>query len=190
MPLKLILASTSPYRRELMDRLGLPYQAVPPEFDENSLKGKIKDPVALAQALARGKADSLATPANCVIGGDQLVSFEGRILGKPGTAAAATEQLGKMQGKTHELITAVCLIYQNERTEFVDRTRITLRPLTESEIRNYVERDNPIDCAGSYKIEKAGITLIEKLECNDPSAIQGLPLIHLSAVLRKYGVTN
>lgn len=173
-----------------MDRLGVQYQAEAPKFDENSLKGQIKNPLELAQALARGKAESLASDSALVIGGDQLVSLGSEILGKPGTARAAFLQLKKMQGKTHDLITAVCVCNGKEKVEFVDQTKITLRTLTDQEIQSYIERDTPLDCAGSYKIEKSGITLIEKLECSDPSAIQGLPLIQLSAVLRKYGVTT
>lgn len=181
----LILASTSPYRRELMDRLGFNYRAQAPRFDEDAWKGKIADPVELAQTLARGKAESLADGTNCVVGGDQLVALGSEIFGKGGNEAGAVAQLQKMQGKTHELITAVCVIFKKEKIEFVDRTRITLRSLSEKEIRDYVRRDKPFDCAGSYKIENAGVTLIEKLECVDPSAIQGLPLIKLSQVLRE-----
>lgn len=187
----LILASTSPYRRALLTRVGIPFQAHPPTFNEDATKTdpevQKRGPLALAQFLAREKAKSLAGSGRCVIGSDQLVSFDGQILGKPGTADKAIEQLGRLQGRTHELITAVAMVYNGQISEFFDRTRIQLRKLTFEEIRDYVAADSPLDCAGAYKFEKRGIALIEKLECADPTAIEGLPLIQLITHLRQLG---
>jgi septum formation protein len=183
----LVLASTSPYRKELLAKLALDFSAQAPLCDEDSFKEKIKDPKALAQTLAREKAESLATPDNCVIGGDQLVVFKGEILGKPGDKEKANEQLNRMQGQSHELITAVCVIFRGEMHEILNITRLQMRKLSTAQIQSYVERDLPLDCAGSYKIEKSGITLMENVDCSDFSAIQGLPLIALVKILTKLG---
>lgn len=192
----LVLASTSPYRQELLNRLRIPYQVEAPRFDEDKardlwLQGgrPAGDPADLALELAEGKVRSVAAASDqVVIGSDQLVFFEGRILGKPGTDEKAVEQLSGMCGKTHELITAVCLLRREEKKTIVDRTRITLRDLSRQEIEQYVKVDAPKDCAGAYKFEKHGIWLVEKLECADPTAIQGLPLIQLLSALRLWGI--
>ncbi len=115
------------------------------------------------------------------------MAFENEILGKPGSTEKAEAQLQRLQGKSHELITAVALVYGDKVREFVDRTKIQMRKLSAAEIRDYVRIDQPLDCAGSYKFEKRGIALIEKLECQDPTAIEGLPLIQLSIHLRQLG---
>ncbi|PWU22305.1 MAG: septum formation protein Maf [Bdellovibrio sp.] len=190
----LILASTSPYRKALMERLGLSFVTQSPRFDENAFKmqaAKIQGgdlpPLQLAQQLARGKAQSLATPENCVVGADQLVEWRGQLLGKPGSAEKAMEQLRLLSGTEHYLITAVCVSCRLKVHEFSDVTRIRLRPLSEEEIASYVKLDQATDCAGAYKFEKHGISLVEELACKDPSAIEGLPLIQLGQTLRQIG---
>lgn len=190
----LILASTSPYRKALMERLGYPFTTRKPPYDEDAVKAQGLSPLALAQTLARGKAESarqaMAGPHHeVIIGSDQLGYVDGslEILGKPKTRDNNIHQLLKLSGKTHTLITAVCVLHEDQRIEFVDQTRITFRRLTENEVAAVVDRDQPYDCAGGYKFEKAGITLIEKLQCADPTAIEGLPLIQLSTVLRGLG---
>ena len=183
----LVLASTSPYRRELLQKLGLPFTAAAPNCDEDHYKKLIQDPIELAATLARLKAESLARPDNCVIGGDQVAALDSEILGKPGTFEKACEQLGKMQGRTHRLITALCVIHQGQAHPILDITEIQMRPLSRQQIENYVRRDQPLDCAGSYKIEKSGLVLVENLRTQDFSSIQGVPLIALTNLLSKLG---
>ncbi len=146
----LILASTSPYRKELIEKLGLPFSVSKPICDEDAAKLRIKDPLLLAATLAREKALSLATDQNCVIGGDQVVCLGNEILGKPGSFIKACEQLQKMQGKSHQLITALCVIFKLQEFPILDVTEIRMRKLSAQQIENYVKRDQPLDCAGSW----------------------------------------
>lgn len=188
--MRLILASTSPYRRALLDRLGVPYEAVAPRCDEERVKARGGAPAAIAAELARAKAESVARrcPDAHVLGGDQLVDLDGEILGKPGTAAAAEAQLRRLAGRTHRLLTAVTLRSPDgEHRELLDEHRMTLRPLTDAEIRRYVARAAPLDCCGSYKIEGLGIALFEAIEGRDFTAIMGLPLVGVAALLRHEG---
>jgi septum formation protein len=183
----LVLASTSPYRRELLQKLGLPFTTQAPNCDEDQYKKLIKDPVELATTLARLKAESLAKPDNCVIGGDQVAALDSEILGKPGSFEKACEQLAKMQGRTHKLITALHVVHGGIGHAILDITEIEMRPLTRAQIENYVRRDQPLDCAGSYKIEKSGLVLVQDLRTKDFSSIQGVPLIALTNLLSKLG---
>ena len=190
---KLILGSTSIYRQRLLERLGIAFEAKKPLFDEELYKSSKLQPLEMAQTLARLKAESLTQTEShhtTIISSDQLVHFQGQIFGKPGTENKAVEQLQKMQGQTHELITAVCVIHQGRKIEFVNTTTIQLKKLSLQQIKNYVKKDMPLDCAGAYKIEKYGIALIEKIETSDPSAIEGLPLIQLSKILQECGYEN
>ena len=190
-PMDLILASTSPYRRALLERLGVPFRCVGPPVDEAILKAELTGvgPRELAERLAMAKAAGVAErePGAIVIGGDQLVSFDGSILGKPGTADQAVAQLTAMSGRSHELITSLVVLHARKTYAWTDVTILTLRPLTREEIDRYVETDKPLDCAGSYKLEARGITLFEQIESNDHSAITGLPLIALTTILRTIG---
>lgn len=185
---QLILASTSKYRQELLSRLAYSFTAQAPLIDEDKEKDPSLPPKALAEKLARLKAASLKGPDRVVIGGDQLVSFEGRILGKSHTSEKAVEQLLSMQGKVHELITAICVFNGDEMTAYTDITRMHMKKLTRAQIERYVQLDMPTDCAGSYKIEKHGIMLFDKIESEDFTAIQGLPLIALSKILENQGL--
>lgn len=200
---RLILASTSPYRQELLARLGLDFLAVKPPFDEENAKAQApKDPAQMAAFLAKGKAQSAfeqrsqtaaGGPQNIVetvIGGDQLVAFQGQVLGKPGTREQAIKQLMAMQGQTHQLITSTCVIKQNYIYEWTHLTTLTMQKLSIEQVAAYVDLDLPLDCAGSYKIEKHGIALFEKIECDDWTAIQGLPLVKLGEILRQIGFQN
>lgn len=180
---QLILASTSKYRQELLHRLALPFVAVAPLIDEENEKDPALAPRALAEKLAFLKAHSLKGEGKVVIGGDQLVSFEGRIIGKGHTTERAVEQLLAMQGKIHELVTAICIFDGEKVIPYTDITRMHMKTLTRAQAEHYVSLDNPIDCAGSYKIEKHGIKLFDKIESEDFTAIQGLPLIALSKIL-------
>jgi septum formation protein len=184
---QLILASTSKYRQELLKRLPLEFTAQAPVADEDSYKDKGLGPRKLAETLATLKATSLKGPNKVVIGSDQVAHFEGRILSKPGNREKAIEQITLMAGKTHELITSVCVCDGDDEILFTDVTSLTMRALSQHEIERYVDFDQPFDCAGSYKIEKAGITLMSKIHSEDFSAIQGLPLLKLSQVLRQKG---
>ena len=191
MPTDLILASTSPYRRAQVERLGVPFRTVAPPVDEESLKrgwGAIA-PRELAERLAMAKAEGVAReePGAVVIGGDQLVAFEGSILGKPGTVEGAVEQLQAMAGRSHDLITALVVIHDGNSYASTDITRMSLRPLTHEEVLRYVEADRPIDCAGSYKLESRGIALFDRIESEDHSAIVGVPMIALTTILRRLG---
>lgn len=187
METSLILASTSPYRRELIARLGLPFEAKAPLFDEDIAKSNENSPAQLALFLATEKAKSLSTPENCVIGGDQVVTLGAEILGKPKTKENAFVQLSKMNGQSHELLTATAVFYRGQVKAWVNLTKMQMRKLSSDQIRSYIEMDQPLDCAGSYKIEKSGICLFEKIETTDFTAIQGLPLMELTQTLSEFG---
>lgn len=187
---QLILASTSKYRQELLARLAYAFTAQPPLIDEDSEKDPTLTPRALAEHLAFKKAESLAHPKKVVIGGDQLIAFEGHILGKAHTPERAVEQLRSMQGKKHELITAICVFDGEKVHRHTDITSMTMRPLSLPQIERYVKLDQAIDCAGSYKIEKHGIMLFDKIETQDFTAIQGLPLIALNKILQSCDLTE
>lgn len=186
----IILASSSPYRKELLARILNNFACIAPEIDEDSFKNKIRDPLKLAQTLAKEKAQKIATDHvnSIVIGSDQLATLENSILGKAHSAENAFIQLKKLSGKTHTLITSVCIIKNKQVFEFTDITKLTMNPLTDKQIQSYIRKDNPIDCAGSYKLEKAGISLFNKIECQDFSAIQGLPLMQLIKSLQQFDV--
>ncbi len=193
-PPQLILASTSAYRRELLSRLRVPFSCVAPGVDET--RRAAERPLALAVRLARAKASvvALAQPDAWVIGSDQVAvrvdAVQGEvILGKPGTAARCAEQLRGSSGQLVTYLTAVALLQHGDGSvfEFVDTTRVRFRTLDDAAIERYVALDTPFDCAGGFKSEALGITLCESIETTDPSALMGLPLIHLSAVLRGAG---
>ena len=187
---QLILASTSPYRQELLARLGLKFRAVAPRFEETHAHDG--DPGALALELARGKAMSVASdfPNAILIGCDQVVWFEGRVLGKPGSRARAFAELRALRGRTHAFYMGLFLYHteKNAAQEFVVHGSAKLRAdLSEEELRRYIEIDNPIDCAGSAKTEGVGLMLFERLDCEDWTAIVGLPIIALTTGLRNWG---
>jgi septum formation protein len=187
----LVLASTSPYRRALLERLGVPFRCRTPQVDEDALKAVADEPCALAERLARAKAASVAAfePSAVVIGGDQLVEFEGRVFGKPGSTDRAVEQLEMLAGRPHRLITAVAVWRRGEMVVHNDVTVLHMRPLGRAEIERYVATDRPIDCAGSYKLEERGIVLFERIISEDQTAITGLPLIALTTILRALGIS-
>jgi len=189
--LDLILASTSPYRRTLLARLGLPFRSLAPGVDEDAIKQGDWTPQQLAEHLAQAKARSLAElePNATIIGSDQLVTLDGQIFGKPLTASRALEQLTVMSGRTHQLITAVAVWTQEQTYLHTDITTMHLRSLTRPELERYVAADQPLDCAGSYKLEEQGITLFERIETEDYTAIMGLPLIAVTGLLRKLGAS-
>jgi septum formation protein len=188
--MEIVLASTSPYRRAQLERLGLELRAVPPGVDEEVLKGQGLAPRALAERLAHAKAARVAArePEAIVIGGDQLVELDGRVMGKPETAANAVAQLALLSGRTHTLVTAIAVLCRGAVERHTDVTRLTMRSLTEAELERYVEADRPLDCAGSYRLESRGIALFERIESEDHSAITGVPLMAVVSILRRLGV--
>lgn len=187
---ELILASTSKYRRELLERLRVPFRCVAPNVDEGALRASYGPIPAqtLAGRLAKAKAEEVMArfPTAVVIGSDQVCVCQGEILSKPGTAKRAVEQLKMLAGKTHQLFTAICVQHSTETTRTCDCTELKMRALTIREINRYVAADEPLDCAGSYKLESLGISLFESIQSNDHTAITGLPLMHLAKILRGY----
>jgi septum formation protein len=186
----LILASTSPYRRALLARLNVPFEAIAPAIDEDSLKDESLGPQAMAEMLALAKARSLQSqyPQAVIIGSDQTCACDGRILHKPGHRAGACEQLAQLAGKTHELITAVVVQHAETSHRYTDITRLTMRTLSRSEIERYVDADQPYDCVGAYKLEQHGIALFETIDSRDHTAIIGLPLMAVAKILRMCGI--
>ncbi len=187
---QLVLASTSPYRRLLLERLGLPFTAVAPGVDET---GSAREPVtALVQRLARAKAQVVAArhPDALIIGSDQAAERDGEILGKPGDHAEAVKQLQAASGKYMKFHTGLCLWDSRSGNcqEYVDQTRVVFRQLAADEIERYLQAEKPYDCAGSFKSEGLGITLFQAIESSDPTALIGLPLIALCRMLRSAGV--
>jgi septum formation protein len=186
---ELVLASTSVYRRALLERLGVPFRWRAPRCDEKSLKSRETDPRGLAETLALAKAKSLVEAGvdATIIGSDQVVSFQGRIFGKPGSLDRAVEQLAAIAGQTHVLITAMAVIHDDRVFRHTDVTSLRMRPLSRAAIERYVATDQPLDCAGAYKLESRGIALFEKIDSADHSAITGLPLMALVRILSELG---
>lgn len=190
MPLSLILASTSPYRASLLERLGLPFTIAAPGVDEGAIPGEA--PAARALRLARAKADAIsaAHPDAWVLGSDQVADCGGRILEKPGNAGRCREQLAFCSGRSATFFTAVVLTRHQPAAvdQHVDCTTVRFRSLTSDEIAGYVLRDRPFDCAGGFRCEGLGIALFEGIDGSDPTALIGLPLIWLSRALRLAGL--
>jgi len=188
---ELILASTSPYRRQLLDRLRTPYLALAPGVEESQAPGEA--PGGRAARLAGLKAEAVARlhPAAAVIGSDQVASCRGRVLDKPGDAARCQEQLAWLSGQQAEFHTAFTVLCKARgfRRDGTDRTVVQFRTLTREEIGRYIALERPFDCAGGFKCEALGITLFERLDSSDPTALIGLPLIALAAALRPLGFT-
>ncbi len=185
----LILASSSRYRRELLMRIGIPFECQPPGLDEDEFQVDGIGPVELARTLATEKALKVVVthPLATIISGDQVVDVDGRILGKPETLEAAVEQLSILSGRSHRLVTAVCVWHEGQIHTHVDLTTLTMRPLPVDAIARYLAADQPLDCAGSYRLEARGITLFERIESDDHTAIIGLPLIALTTILMRCG---
>jgi len=187
----LVLASTSPYRRELLGRLGLPFTTARPEVDESPLAGE--DPEVLVRRLAEAKARAVAPvhPDALVIGSDQVAVLDGNVVGKPGAPDAAADQLRRASGRAVRFLTGLCLLdtARDVAEVVVEPFTVHFRALDDGQIARYIERERPFDCAGSFKSEGLGIALFERLEGDDPSALVGLPLIRLVSLLGRAGVT-
>ncbi|MDH3519837.1 MAG: Maf family protein [Myxococcales bacterium] len=195
---QLVLASTSRYRAALLARLELPFETLAPDYDEDAAAARHPElaPAELARQLARGKAASLraARPGAWILAADQVGVLEPpgapKLLRKAGSEAAALAQLLEMAGRTHELITAVVLASPDGSAprEALDRQRLRMRRFDRAEARDYVQRHRPLDCAGSYRIEDAGILLFEWIESRDFTGIIGLPLLSVARLLREAGL--
>jgi septum formation protein len=189
-PPRLILASTSRYRRELLERLRLPFEAMSPETDETPLPGE--PPAALAERLALAKARALAArfPDAVVIGADQVADVDGGAIGKPGTHERAVQQLRAMSGRTIVFQTALAVVRESIGFAQVRRAPVAVRfrTLADDEIETYLRAEQPYDCAGSAKCETLGIALLDAIDSDDPTALVGLPLIRTAQLLREAGL--
>lgn len=185
--MRLILASTSPYRRELLARLRLPFETARPEVDETALADESPSQTAQRLAAAKAAAVALREPGAWAIGSDQVAELDGRPLGKPGGREAAIAQLVAMSGCEVLFLTALSLQRDGIALHALDVTRVRFRSLHADEITRYVDTEQPFDCAGSFKSEGLGITLFDSIESQDPTALIGLPLIALGGLLRKAG---
>jgi septum formation protein len=185
----LILASSSPYRRELVARLRLAFESIPPEVPEEHLEGESPADRSLRLALAKAQAVARLHPGALVIGSDQVAAVGEQLLGKPGDAARCRAQLGTLSGKTARYYTACALLGVNAgvRLAHVDTTTVVFRSLSAAEIERYVACEQPYDCAGGFKAEGLGVALFECIESQDPTALIGLPLIWLAGALRGAG---
>ena len=186
----LVLGSTSRYRRELLSRLGVPFEVAAPDVDETPQPGET--PAALAKRLALAKAHAVAArhPEAVVIGSDQVADLDGEPLGKPGTHERATEQLRRMRGKTVIFQTALAVVCRATGFEQIDLApvRVQFRDLTDAEIEHYLRAEQPYDCAGSARSEGLGIALLEAIDNDDPTALVGLPLIRTCRMIRAAGI--
>ena len=189
-PVTLVLASTSPYRRELLSRLGLPFSVASPDTDESPRPGEAAETLALRLAEAKARAVAPAYPQALIIGSDQVAIANGKIYGKPGTHERAVAQLQELSGQSVNFYTALCLYdSRNDSRQICGvPTQVKFRSLSNSEIENYLAREPAYNCAGSAKSEGLGIALLDSLSGEDPNALVGLPLIALCAMLRQAGM--
>lgn len=187
---KLILASSSPYRKTLLQRLGLPFETLVPRIDESQLDNET--PAQLVKRLAILKAQAAGTHVSdaLVIGSDQCAVIDGSILGKPGNFDRAFRQLKHASGNVVQFHTGVCLLNTTNNRSQVEEVpfRVYFRELSDAQISRYLSREKPFDCAGSFKAEGLGVALFARMEGNDPSALIGLPMIRLVAMLEQAGM--
>ena len=185
----IVLASSSRYRRELLQRLGLPFESWSPEIDEAPLPAEPPRQTAIRLALAKAQAGARRFPKAWVIGSDQVADLDGRPIGKPGTFENARRQLRDVSGHSVLFHTALCVLNarMERRHERLVTTEVAFRRLSDSEIDRYLEREHALDCAGSAKSEGLGVALLSRMHGEDPTALVGLPLIALAAMLRAEG---
>lgn len=184
----LILASGSRYRAELLARLQVPFTAIAPDIDESAQSNETASALTQRLALAKSSVVAQQYPGRWVLGSDQAATTDGRILGKPGTPERAIEQLQLLAGRKVQFITAVALVQDDRVHQAMDITTVHFRVLSVAEIKRYVEQEPALDCAGSFKCEGLGITLIERIESNDPTGLIGLPLICVRRLLASTGL--
>ena len=186
----LILGSTSRYRKELLSRLGIPFEVAAPEVDETPQLNEAPKDLARRLALAKARAVASKHPDAVVIGSDQVADLEGEPLGKPGNHTNAVKQLQRMRGKTvifQTALSVICVATGFEQTDLAS-VKVTFRDLTDAEIESYLKAEEPYDCAGSAKSEGLGIALLAAIDNDDPTALVGLPLIRTCHMLRAAGV--
>ena len=188
---RLILGSTSRYRRELLQRLQIPFEVVSPEVDESQRPGETPEQLARRLALAKARAVATNFPNAVVIGSDQVADLNGQALGKPGNHANAVAQLRQMRGQSVVFQTAVAVVCLQSGFEQTDlaAVKVQFRALGDEEIENYLQAEQPYDCAGSAKSEGLGITLLEAIENDDPTALVGLPLIRTCRMIQAAGIS-
>lgn len=185
--MKLILASTSPFRKAILNKLGVAFETISPEVDEAALSNETPEQLVERLSVAKAKAVADKIDNALVIGSDQISVINGEIIGKPHTHEKAVKQLQNASGKTVKFYTGLCLYnsstneYQSEVVPF----NVVFRTLSEQQIENYLIKEKPYNCAGSFKSEALGIVLFEKLNGDDPNTLMGLPLIRLVAMLEK-----
>ena len=185
----LILASGSPYRKQQLQQLGLTFAAQSPDIDESALPGEAPDALASRLALGKSRAISVGHPDAIIIGSDQVCACGHQVFGKPHTSERACQMLLGFSGKPVVFYTALCVMSDGQPvSEHIDETRVQFRTLTAAEVERYVAADQPLDCAGGFKVESRGLTLFSAIESTDPSALMGLPLIALCGALRQLGV--
>ena len=192
---RLILASSSPYRRALLGRLRLPFEVMVPAIDESALPGETPDATAMRLARQKAQAVALRAPGSVVIGSDQVAMLDGEQIGKPGDHSNALAQLQKMRGRQVVFHTALC-VWDDRAAALTGgahleniQTVVTFRDLPDAELDAYLRIEQPYDCAGSAKNEGLGIAIIERIDSCDPTALTGLPLIALTGMLRRAGFT-
>jgi septum formation protein len=189
-PLPIVLASTSPFRRELLSRLALPFETAAPDIDES--RHPHEPPLDMVRRLSEAKARACASARNTlVVGSDQVATVGDDVLGKPGSHERATAQLRHLSGRSVTFLTGLCLLNTATDESQVDVIpfRVHFRTLSEEQIERYLRHDQPYNCAGSFKSEGLGITLFKRMEGDDPTALVGLPLIRLTDMLKKAGVS-
>jgi septum formation protein len=186
----IILASTSTYRRRLLERLRIKFRCLPPEVEEEQFAGEPPAAMALRLALAKARSVAARNPTAVVIGSDQVGCINGCILGKPGSLASAADQLRSSSGQDVEFYTAVALVCLERNVErfHVELFTVHFRPLSASQIVSYLKREQPFDCAGSFKVEGLGIALFRGMTGSDPTSLEGLPLIKLTELLAEVGL--
>lgn len=187
----LVLASSSRYRKELLSRLGLPFETESPDIDESPLDGESPKETASRLAIRKAEAVSQHFPGAVIIGSDQVAECEGAPIGKPGSFERAMDQLKQMRGKQVLFHTALCVLdgaHDNAIQQQVITTTVIFRNLPDDELADYLMIEKPFDCAGSAKNESLGIAILEKIQSDDPTALTGLPLITLTTMLRQCGL--
>lgn len=186
----LVLASTSPFRRELLGRLGIPFDTSAPDTDETPLPGEAPEQLVLRLAEAKARTVAQKYPDSIIIGSDQAACIDGEILGKPGSRERAIAQLKAASGRRVDFFTGLCVLdaADGRSTALCEPFRVHFRQLSDLQIAHYVDRETPFNCAGAFKSEGLGIALFERLEGDDPNALVGLPLIRLVDLLENLGV--
>ena len=188
--MNIILASESPSRRSLLERTGVKFSVSPSNIDEAPMQNSGKDPKHICLELAKAKGEAIFAnhPDSIIIASDQLAHLDGQIYGKAFTPEKALQTLESLQGKTHELINGLYMIYKNDHFSYVCTNYMHMRPLSKKQIQKYIEIENPMNSAGSYYVERAGLALFEKIETEDFASIIGLPITVVINQLIKWDV--